>query len=270
MKKKTRDILMLCFIAVFLVSAYQIYKIKKDYQTAADTYSDLAQYISFTEPAPISQDQTAPTVPTESTVTASGYVDDTNWPNINFEALQEINPDIVGWLYIEGTQINYPVVQGSDNGYYLEHLFDNTYNPAGCIFLDAFGESDFTEMNSVIYGHHMKDGTMFSDLMNYKQQEFYDEHTAALLITPTHRYQLLFFSGYVATTTADAWKIDFSAVSYGEWLEELSEKSCFVSTVFPSIENRVVTLSTCSYEFNNARFVLHGIIQACDSNVVYN
>ena len=77
-------------------------------------------------------------------------------PDIDFASLQEINPDIVGWLYCEDTPIHYPVVQGEDNSYYLKHLFDGTYNANGCLFLDSRVKNDFSEAYSIIYGHHMK------------------------------------------------------------------------------------------------------------------
>lgn len=255
---------MLIFFVSFLVSAWHVYFIKKDYKDGSDSYASLEQYVSFEDTEPtILINEIPATLLTEPMETVSTTLDDTKWPNINFSALSEINPDIVGWLYIEGTEINYPVVQGTDNDYYLRHLFDGTYNNAGCLFLDATSESDFTEKNSIIYGHHMKNGTMFYDLMEYKEQSFYDEHTIALLVTPTSKYKIHFFSGYVSSTSASAWDVDFSDVGYEQWLQELQNKSCFVSEFHPTTEDCVITLSTCSYEFNNARFVLHGVLAEC-------
>ena len=92
------------------------------------------------------------------------------------------NPDIVAWIYIEGTKINYPIVQGEDNSYYLKHLFSGEWNGSGCIFLDSRNDASFADRHSIIYGHHMKNGTMFTDLDKYKKQDFFDEHPVALLI----------------------------------------------------------------------------------------
>lgn len=261
-RKKIRNILMLFFLIVFAVSAWQTYKIKKDYRVGLDTYSGLSQYVSFEETVSATDDNTqgSPVLDEGKIETIPIEVDYATWPEIDFDTLEEINPDIIGWLYIEGTEINYPIVQGSDNDYYLKHLFDGTYNSAGCLFLDAYSESDFTEKNNIVYGHHMKNGTMFYDLMKFKQQEFYDDHTTALLITPTHKYKIYFFSGYVSSTSASAWDVDFSDIGYEQWLQELLGKSCFSSNIQPTTGDRVITLSTCSYEFNNARFVLHGIL----------
>ena len=79
---------------------------------------------------------------------------DIPWPQVDFDALAAINPHVVGWLYGEDTSIHYPVVQGEDNDYYLSHLFDGTTNPNGCLFLDCRGASDFSDNNSIIYGHY--------------------------------------------------------------------------------------------------------------------
>ena len=185
---------------------------------------------------------------------------DISWPNVDFEALSEINPDIVEWIYIEDTQINYPVVQGRDNQYYLKRLFDGKWNSAGCVFLDSHNEPDFSDRHSIIYGHHMKNGTMFSGLTEYKKQEFYEGHPTVLLMTSEQNIRVEIFAGYVASVEDNAWEIAMgSDVEFENWLEEAS--SCFKSEVAPAVTDRIVTLSTCSYEFDNARFVLLGVIR---------
>ena len=156
----------------------------------------------------------------------------------------------------------YPVVQGEDNSYYLKHLFDGTYNANGCLFLDSRVKNDFSEAYSIIYGHHMKNGTMFSSLDGYKRQEYYEAHPNLLLITPEQTYLLNLFSGYVASVEDHAWDISFqNELEFEEWLISATENSCFESHVCPSSTDRILTLSTCSYEFDNARFVILGILE---------
>ena len=101
----------------------------------------------------------------------------------------------------------------------------------------------------------MKNDTMFSDLDYYKKQEFYDEHPVILLMTPDRNYKIEVFAGYVTDVSEDAWELNFTDTQYAEWLTAAKEKSCFVSHVSPQVEDRVVTLSTCSYEFDGARSV---------------
>ena len=149
-----------------------------------------------------------------------------------------------------------------ETDYYLDHLLDGTANSAGCLFVDTSCRPDFSGRNTVIYGHRMKNGTMFAALGNYQEQVYYDAHPVFLLVTPEGRYVVELFSGYVADTAESAWMLDFSdEQAYLAWLEEVGEKSAFSSKVSPRAEDRVVTLSTCSYEFENARFVLHGVLR---------
>ncbi len=102
---------------------------------------------------------------------------------------------------------------------------------------------------------------MFHSLMEYKSQEYYDEHPTVLFLTPEANYEVKIFAGYVASVDADAWAVGFSSDSeFEEWIQRAKECSCFTSEIVPAATDRILTLSTCSYEFNNARFVLLGVI----------
>ena len=162
---------------------------------------------------------------------------------------------------IEGTKINYPIVQGGDNSYYLKHLFSGERNGSGCIFLDFRNDASFADRHSIIYGHHMKNGTMFTGIDKYKKQEFFDEHPVALLITPDKNYKVEFFAGYVAAPRDDAWEIDFTEAEFEVWLQNAADRSCFTSEIAPNNSDHILTLSTCSYEFDDARFVLVGALR---------
>ena len=269
MKRSVFSLLVFLFSALLVFSIWNIVKISASYQEGEEVYSELMTYVSISEPVPVStrpeenipwKDSGNESAESSTEYTAFVNEDDTVWPVVDFAALQQINPDIVGWIYIEGTQINYPIVQGEDNDYYLSHLFDGTYNSAGCIFLDAACSDDFSSRHSIIYGHHMKNDTMFGELMGYKKQDYYDEHAVALFLTPTNRYKVAFFSGYVAKDPSDAWQLTFEDGEYEEWLDSIIQKSCIMSEISPELTNRIITLSTCTYEFENARFVLHGIL----------
>ena len=181
-------------------------------------------------------------------------------PDIDFEALERINLEVVGWLYLPDTAISYPVAQGENNTYYLKHLFDGTPNSAGSLFLDSRCHG-FEGKNSVIYGHYMKNGTLFASLSEYQDQEYYEAHPNVYLITPEGVLTVQLFSAYIAGAEDDAWQLDFDTEEeYGIWLEGLQDRSCFVCGIAPTTSDRVVTLSTCNYTFENARFVCHGRI----------
>lgn len=180
-------------------------------------------------------------------------------PEINFKALQAVNPDVIGWIYSPNTTINYPVVQGDDNAYYLKHLADRTENRNGCPFLDVQNRPDFTDDNSIIYGHHMQNGTMFAGISWYEDQSYYDEHPVMYFMTPSAAYWIELFSGYITTMDSSAYMQNFGSTrEHTEWLKEVSGRSDFRANLEISAYDRVITLSTCAYRFENARYVLHG------------
>ena len=182
-------------------------------------------------------------------------------PSVDFATLDLINPDIVGWLYCEGTQINYPVVQGSDDEYYLDRLFDGTQNANGCLFLDSRVDASFSSVHSIIYGHHMRSGAMFAALDGYKRQSFYETHPTMLLITPAATYEVQLFAAYVADLSEDAWELSFANDDdIQAWIDAAISRSTFTSDVKPTPGDLLLTLSTCSYEFGDARFVVVGIM----------
>lgn len=260
MRKWIRCVLIISFTAMLAFSVWQLWGIIVEYREGQNSYTSLEQFVSFAETEDTSPTTLPPVNPTEDSAAVIEIPDTSAWPQVDFAKLSEINSDIIGWIYIEGTNINYPVVQGTDNNYYLKHLFDGSYNSSGCIFMDAACASDFSNQHSIIYGHHMKDKSMFSGLMDYKDQAFYDEHSIALLVTPTAYYKIQFFSGYVSDTWGNAWDLSFNDYEYISWLNDIQRRSCFSSECAPTSEDKIVTLSTCTYEFDTAKFVLHGYI----------
>ena len=250
MKKFICILLILVLLGVLGYCVWQIVGITDEYQAGVEVYEELEQFVVMPETVPVETTADEETVEVETEPAAI------QWPEVDFEALSQVNGDIVGWLYIPGTVINYPVVQGADNEYYLKHLFNGKTNSSGCIYLDCGAEGDFASMNSVLHGHHMKNGSMFAGICKYKDQSYFDEHPTAMLLTPDGNYQVEFFSGYVCEVTADAWDYDFDE----SWLDKRIRSSYFDAEVTPTMDDRILTLSTCSYEFKDARFVLHGIL----------
>ncbi|MBO5129023.1 MAG: class B sortase [Oscillospiraceae bacterium] len=275
MKKFIYTLLTIVFVGIFAYAAWQLISTIVEYEAGDSAYEGLNQYVSIqTEPEveetqapeeispdttgettdePESTDQTEATEPLTLAEQAGISVD--------FDSLLKMNQHTAGWLYIADTKINYPVVQAYDNMYYLRRLFDGTRNTAGCLFVDERCAGDFSELNSIIYGHNMRNGSMFADLAKYKKQDYFDEHPEGLLLTPDGDYRIVFFSGYVLKVSGqDAWRTSFTESLYEEWLEDITEKSMFECDIVPETTDRILTLSTCSYEFANARFVLHGIL----------
>ncbi|MCH5299099.1 MAG: class B sortase [Ruminococcus sp.] len=229
--------------AVACVSGYKIFQIMSEYRVGETTYDDLKQYVSTTA----TEAKKAEKKPPKSIV--------------DFDELSKINSDVVAWIKLDDSVIDYPVAQCDDNDYYLKHLFNKQENSSGSIFLDYRNNPDFSDRNSVIYGHHMKNGSMFSAITKYKEQSFFDEHPIFKLYTPDASYKIRIFSGYVADLEDSAWNTYFEDdVEFEKWLDDQIHKSLFNSKVKPTSSDKIVTLSTCSYEFDNARFVVCGVI----------
>ncbi|MEK5475755.1 class B sortase [Paenibacillus sp. FSL R5-0407] len=178
---------------------------------------------------------------------------------VDFTALRQINADAVAWITAEESVIDYPVVQGKDNDYYLNHLFTGQKNKLGSLFVDYRTPGDFSGKSTVIYGHNMKDGSMFASLTDYRDQAYYDEHSVMQLYTPDGSYSIEFFAGILADGDYEFLRLEFDDDrDFLEYIGELKVESTFQSEVDVQAEDRIVVLCTCSYEFNNARYALFG------------
>ncbi len=257
MKRVIMPIGIIVCLCIMGFAGYKLWSRYAENQAGEEAYADLEQYIVI--PTPLVETNTP--APEPSATEEPDRWSDIQWPEIDFEELSSVNEDFIGWLYCEDTIINYPVVQGEDNDYYLRHLFDGSYNKAGCLFLDSRNSSDLSDWNSIIYGHHLQSGKMFASLDGYKKQEYYDEHPLLLFMTPEENYVIEVFAGHVANVSDTSWDIGFASDDeLMQWADAAFEKSTFESGVIPASGDRIITLSTCSYEFSDARYVLLGIL----------
>lgn len=182
---------------------------------------------------------------------------------IDFDLLAEINEDVVGWIRSDGGLIDYPVVRGTDNDYYLTHLFNGQRNKVGAIFMDFRNSGDFSDPSTVIYGHNMKNGSMFSSLTEYKKQSYYDSFPQMTLYTPGGDFTIELFAGIVADGNDEFMRFEFrDDKDFINYITELKNASTFTSETTVSPGDRIITLSTCSYEFNNARYAVFGKLTA--------
>lgn len=178
---------------------------------------------------------------------------------VNFPALKKINPEAVAWLTAKGTKIDYPVVLGEDNSYYLRHLFTGRRNKLGAIFMDCRNHGDFSDKNTVLYGHNMKDGSMFASLTKYRRQSYYDRFPAMELDTPGGDFQIVLFAGIVVDGSRESVRFSFQdARDFQRYIDSLKKASSFKSHTAVAAGDRIITLCTCSYEFKNARYALFG------------
>lgn len=252
---------MLLFLATAAYAGIQLYRIGRDYQAGEAAYQALSQYVqpAPTEPAPIPHQ---PGPPGEEAAPTAPPAESAAFPQVDFEGLQAICPDVVAWISMDDTMLSYPVVQARNNEYYLRRLIDGTGNNAGSLFMDYLNAPDLSDHNTVIYGHNMKNGSMFACVVEYKDQEYYDAHPTCQLMTPEGNYTVEFFAGFVANLKSGAWDQNFrSEEDFADWLAKAKAKSTFQSDVTPTTQDRVLTLSTCSYEYEDARYVLMGVLR---------
>lgn len=267
-KFKKQEIALIVFLAIVIVAAgIAIFLIFREYREGDKTYDDFQGYVFLPSETPVVRTETdkttgVPETPVPEVENTEEPIVDMRAPTVDFASLQAINPDILGWIYSPGTPINYPVVQGDTNEEYLYHMVDGSANKCGSIFLDCENDKGLQDANSVIHGHNMSNGSMFGELKKYAEQEYYDKHTKIWLVTPDKTYSIEVFAAFVTTVDSDVWKLAFSSEEeFTTWKSEIAKKSYFKSTVFPAAGEKVVTLSTCSYEFDNAHFVVMGVLR---------
>jgi sortase B len=175
-------------------------------------------------------------------------------PLMDFTAINEVNNEINAWLILDDTDINYPIVQAPDNDYYLTRTAERKKNANGALFLDFRVHADFSDFNNVIYGHNMKSGKMFGTLVKFKEKEFWDSHATGTLYTPGKTYGLELFA--VAITSHISAYYGYAFVSPSEreaHLQMIKNTAKYYRDVGITEKDRILALSTCSYEYKNAR-----------------
>ncbi len=175
-----------------------------------------------------------------------------------YHSLLEFNADVMGWIAVAGTNIDYPVLQSEDNLYYLQHTIEKKEAKAGSIFMDFRNSGDGNDRNTILYGHNMRDGTMFRKLYQYKSQSFYKAHPVISFNTLYEDITWEIFSVYVTDPSFYYIKTEFvSDIDYIAFLQDIQSQSLYDTGVTLSAKDRILTLSTCSYEEEDFRLVVH-------------
>lgn len=187
---------------------------------------------------------------------------------IDFETLWKQNPDTIGWLRIPGTRIDYPIVQDENNETYLKTDFNGQASVYGAIYLDADSEPDFSGWNNPIYGHHMKDGSMFKDVVKYKEKDYFKAHQYFEIYTPERTIHLKAVSCYFTDSNGIVRKTKFkSQEAFDAWVKERLEPCEFAELPDVPVDSMFV-LVTCSYEIDDARTLLCAVEVDEDGNII--
>lgn len=177
---------------------------------------------------------------------------------IDLSALQQVNEDVIGWIMIPDSIIKFPITQGEDNAYYLEHTWDRRENGGGAIFLECQNSPDLTDFNTIIYGHNLKDGNMFSSLRYYKSQEYWEEHPYIYIVTKDGVFRYEVFSTYEAAVDSATYGLSFNQKQTREEFIQLALENSQIETgITPEITDRIITLSTCTGVTYEYRRVVH-------------
>lgn len=247
-KSIKKSILMFFFIITLLVMIFCIVKIifwTKDNKQTDEVTNNINNNVTITtseeEIVDIIDEETPPEDPIWS-------YDSSLVKNVDLSKLYSINNETVGWIIVNNTQINYPVVQHADNDFYLNHTFDQRKNGAGWVFMDY--RNNFSEMdkNTIIYAHGRQNNTMFGSLRKTLNSSWYGNSDNYIINFSTDNYNSLWqiFSLYKIPTTSDYLQINFNNdEEYLEWLNMLKERSIYDFKTNISIENKIITLSTC-------------------------
>lgn len=179
--------------------------------------------------------------------------------SINLEALRQINPDVVGWISIPQTRIHYPVTQGEDNDYYLSHTWDQQSNLGGAIFLETRNSTALTDFNTIIYGHNMRNGSMFADLHLFADPDFAAKHPYVYLVTDEGIFRYEIFASYDAPVDSSTYGLSFrETATREEFIAHALEQSQIQPGITPELNDRILTLSTC----NGRGYAARRVVQA--------
>ena len=238
LNKKILLIILLILIVVCVI-AYKL--IEQDKEKEEENYANILKNIQVT--------------PTETETERM----------LQVKELQKENPDIVGWLEIEGTEINYPVLQDNDNEYYMTHNYKKEYSKDGSLFLDKDYDWEIPSTNLLIYGHNNSNNKMFHNLLDYKDESFYKEHPTIKFTTEKEdaEYEIIatFYSRVYYKSETNVFRYYYflnaeSEQEFNDYIENSKQASLYDTGKTAEYGDQLITLSTCSYHTENGRFAV--------------
>ncbi|MDO4803636.1 MAG: class B sortase [Lachnospiraceae bacterium] len=254
-----RTIVLVAAFAVLIYSGYQLYTIFHGYAAADHEYDTIQE--EFTRPLDKPEKATpTPTPPPAEEAAPGRLIEDAEPPMaVDWEELKAVNSDIVGWIYVEGqNNISYPICKTINNEYYLHRTFRKDSLFAGAIFEDFCNSPDFSDPNTLVYGHNMKSGSMFGLLKNLKNQDKYDSNPYFWILTPNGNYRYHIYAAFNTPVDSDVYML-FSkqGQEFLEWETKMQSLSEVANSVPLSEDDYTVTLSTCTSD-DSVRCVVMG------------
>ena len=266
MSKLEKVIIVIASLAA-LTAAFMIFKTARDYKAASDEYDSLRQYASEEVSTTDTAEKVSDIKPIEleeaeerKELKSNENREDFPEMEVDFKALREKNPDTVGWLYVGSCGISYPIVQGEDNDYYMNHTFEGTVNSSGAIIMDYRDDKYLKDWHTFIYGHNMKNGSMFGSLKKLINDEtLYDSDPYIYVYLPGYIYRYKIFSYYKDKPDSKMYWTADTLQEYRQYIRDALSLSVRDLGVETSEENNMVTLVTCSGSgAGKMRFFVHG------------
>lgn len=256
--KKICCVVFICIITIILIfSSYKIISWLKDNKKTKDNINNIMNKINIDE---VEDSSNAKVINQENEVEDNNPYWDyikLNLIDVDFSELKNINNDIVSWIQVNGTNINYPVVQSDNNNFYLNHSIDKSYNEAGWVFMDYRNNPNIFSRNNIFYAHDRLDGTMFGSLKNIIKTNWYNDSSNHIVRVSNEKSNSLWqvFSVYQIPVTSDYIETEFNSDNeYLEWLNMIKKRSIFNFNTSITSNDKIITLSTCH---GNDRVVLH-------------
>ena len=251
-KKKKSDVLLtialIVAIAVFCYAAFNLYHIYTEYKKGTDEYNQIEE-MAVTERDADSAEVAGPNAQLKPPI------------EVDFDKLKSVNEDVVGWIYVDALpDISYPIVKGTDNQKYLHQTYEKNYNFAGTIFVDYENSGDFSDCNTLVYGHNMKNGSMFGHLKKFREDDkLYKQDKYFWILTPERNYRYEIIAAYTTGVNSDTYTLfKGPGEEFEKYLETIKGYSEIkTDDTDLTIKDRIVTLSTCTGN-ESTRFVVQG------------
>lgn len=258
-KRKIAAIALVICLAAAGWSGYMGISELLERKSGTDYYAGLAASVRAVTPEPTATPTEVPAPEGE----LSALVEPTLEPTLDFDSLRVEFPDLVGWIRIDDTSIDYPVVQGIDNDFYLTHLPNKEKNSSGSIMMDAACDPTFGSAVTILHGHHMRSGAMFGDLDLYLEEGYYENHPVIRLSTPEMNCDVEIFCVTIVDGRTYGYETSFEdEQAFTAFMEELTQDNAIDAEYEIAFGDRLLMLSTCDYSYEDARLLVVGRILA--------
>lgn len=260
MRKNIYRIILAISLILIVVAAVNIVILSREYRAGINEYKALEKYVEVvdnTKPVQKEEVEEVQEVVKESVIPVSLQID--------YAQLKSINEDFVGWLYYEPLELSYPIVRGNDNEYYTHYTFEKENNSSGAIFLDFLNRPNFQDFNTIVYGHNMRNGTMFGSLKKLlNDNSIIEENPYFYIFTEDKAFMYEIASVYITNSESKTYDLIETEEDQSNYIEYIKSVSTWTwgKDIVP--QDKIVTLSTCHGLHSTNRTVVHGVLIASE------